>query len=89
MTKTEDILFTLCKPYLLDLARLLIDSLEHPDEPYHELAEGKKYKFPSDITGRFNSLTQGQKILLLTEICDWFMSAEGKALTESDHPNTQ
>lgn len=66
----EDILFTLCKPYLLDLLRLLIDSLEHPNEPFHELAEGKKYKFSNDTIGRFNELTSEQIDLLIKQICE-------------------
>ncbi|MEH1994157.1 hypothetical protein [Nostoc sp.] len=72
--KKEDILLSLCRPYILDLVSLLAEGLKHPDQPTHELTEGRKYPFTGEVLGRFNSLTYVQKAEILHEIAVWIES---------------
>lgn len=74
--KSEDLLFELCKPYLLSLSSLITESLRYPDEPASDLADDEKYPhFHAEVLSKISSLTYADKARVLLELTTWIDSA--------------
>ena len=71
--RDEALLLELCKPYFLELMKLLIESIKYPDEPASELAEGTGHisHFSAEVLKLVSSLEYRQKTSVLHEIANW------------------
>lgn len=84
MTQQEsDLLLQLCKPYLLNLSSLIVESLKFPGgeqifQDLKEFQEKQDYSFSSEILEIIDNLSYSERASLLQEIVTWINSAASK-----------
>jgi hypothetical protein len=79
MAKPEQSQFLLevCRPYLLEILRVTIESLKYPEDTAHEVMEGKTW-IPDEVVRDIFQMSGGQQTELMNDITEWLNSINKK-----------